>query len=149
LNHLAFHLVRRHAWTEIKPLWLLMREELLRSAKLFVEEAGAHASSIAPPYRSQRAIAAPAPRQQRKPRCMNARALIAHGGPQRASLLGTCHAWPCLQHKMYVNREALRPVHDLNMGIAMPGWILHVFTINLADAVNLEDLSVPGALQKN
>jgi hypothetical protein len=40
---------------------------------------------------------------------------------------GTCHAWACLQHKMYVNREALRPVHDLNMSIAIPGWILLVF----------------------
>jgi hypothetical protein len=40
---------------------------------------------------------------------------------------GTCHARPCLQHKIYVDREALRPVHDLNMRIAMPGWILLVF----------------------
>ena len=28
---------------------------------------------------------------------------------------------------MYVDREALRPVHDLNMRIAIPGWILLVF----------------------
>jgi Transposase IS66 family len=31
-----------YAAAEIKPMWLLMHEELLRSAKLFVEEAGAH-----------------------------------------------------------------------------------------------------------